>query len=177
MYTLAIWLPYLWARVKETTNTARARSQIKTNSLMAHLFTQEINPFELCTIYTTLLVGCCYFFKQKRTQASLVSLRGPAVGAGGLTQVRETETQLESNLLQVSPRWGAVLILALASSPYQQILSFFQTCWLRSSLENWGRRRGEKREREKERGEETAPGLGEDIVCMCTQAQGLWPAA
>ena len=31
---------------------------------------------------------------------------------------------------------------------------------------------GKKRE-----GGKTAPGLEEDIVCMCTQAQGLWPAA
>lgn len=57
---------------------------------MANLFTQEINPFQLCTIcYTTLLVGCCYFLKQKWTQASLVSLRGPAVEAGSLGSERK----------------------------------------------------------------------------------------
>lgn len=127
-----------------------------------------------------LVVGCCYFFKkQKWTQAALVSLQGPAVEAGGLTQVTETETKLESNLLQVSLRRGAVLILALASSP-QQILPFFsQTCWLRNSLESWGRRRKRRRGREKKKreGGKTAPGLERDIVCMCTQAQGLWPAA
>lgn len=113
---------------------------------MAYLFTQEINPFQPRTIcYTALLVA--FFKKQKWTQASLVSPRGPAVEAGSLTQVRETEIQLEYNLLQVSPRRGAVLILALTPSPYQQILAFFfsQTCWLRISLENGGRRRGKKR--------------------------------
>lgn len=29
----------------------------------------------------------------------------------------------------------------------------------------------------KEEGGGAAPGLEEDIICMCTEAQGLWPAA
>lgn len=140
---------------------------------MVYLFTQEINPFELCTIcYTTLLVACCYFFKQKWTQASLVSPRGPAVEAGSLTQVRETETQLASNLLQVSPRRRAVLILAVTSSPYQQVLLFFPDMLAQDLTGELG-----KKKREKEERGENSPKAEEDIVCMCTQAQGLWPAA
>lgn len=80
--------------------------------------------------------------------------------------------------LPFSQRRSSVLILALAARPYQQILPFFfplfQTCWLRILLES-----GEKEVKEegnKER-RKTAPGLEEDIVCMCTEAQGLWPAA
>lgn len=116
---------------------------------MAYLFTQEINPFELCTIcYTTLLVGCCCFFKQKWTQASLVSQRGPAVEASSLTQVREAETQLESNLLQVSPRRRVVLILALASSPYQQILPFFPDMLAQELTGELGEEEEGKKERE-----------------------------
>lgn len=62
--------------------------------------------------------------------------------------------------------------------PTNKSCLFFQTCWLRISLERTG-----EGEEEEEGGEEregrggTAPGLEEDIVCMCTQAQGLWPAA
>lgn len=146
----------MWARVKETTNTALAWSQIKTNSLKAYLFTQEINPFELCTIcYTTYLWVAAIFLKQKWTQAALVSLQGPAVEAGCLTQVRETETKLESNLLQVSLRRGAMLILALAFSPYQQILPFFPDMLAQKLTGELGKKKKNKRKGEKkgERGE------------------------
>lgn len=87
-----------------------------------------------------------FFYWQKWTQASPVSLRGPTVEAGNLMQVREAETQLESNLLQVSLRREAVLILALASSPYQQILPFFPDMLAQDLTgENWGGRRRRRR--------------------------------
>lgn len=89
---------------------------------------------------------------------------GPSSGSRHLMQVRETETLLESNLLQVSLRRGVVLILALSSSPYQQILPFFQTCWLRNSLENWGRRR---RGREKTARGEKQPQGWREILYAC----------
>lgn len=151
---VAIWLPYLRAKLKETTNRARAWPQIKTNSLMAYLFTQEINLFELCTIrYTALLVACWYFFKQKWTRASLVSLLGSAVEARSLIQAQESETQLQSNLLQVSLRIRAMLILALTPRTNQQTLPFFSRHV--GSRSQWktgeeGKEEGRKREGEKQ---------------------------
>lgn len=131
----------------------------------------------ISTMYNLLHHFTCrllLFFKTKMDTSFSGSTAGPRSGSRQ-PRVWEKGAKLESNLLQVSPRRRAVLILALTSSPYQQILPFFpQTCWLRISLENWGRRR---RGRERREGEKTAPGLEEDIVCMCTEAQGLWPAA
>ena len=161
--------------MKETTNTALAWSQIKTNSLMAYLFTQEINPFELCTIcYTTLLVARCCFFKQKWIQASLVSLRGPAVEADSLAQVRgrnPARVQFAAGLPE--DRSGVDFGTRFQSLPTNP--AFFSRHVGSGTHWRTGEEEGKKRERRR-RGE-TAPGLEEDIVCMCTQAQGLWPAA
>lgn len=146
--------------------------QIKTNSLLAYLFTQEINPFELCTICFALYLVGCFFYLNKNGQKPLWLHRGAqALEAGRLTHVREAQTQLGSNLLKVSPRRGAVLILAIAASPYQQILIFHR------HVGSGSHRTEEEKEKEEEGGEKNSLGLEDDIVCMCTQAQGLWPAA
>lgn len=83
MYThLLFGCHALWARVKETTNTALAWSQIKTKSLKAYLFTQEINPFELCTIcYTTYLWVAAIFFKTKMDTGGSGFTAGPSSGS------------------------------------------------------------------------------------------------
>lgn len=75
---------------------------------------------------TTRHVAGFYFSKQKWTRVS-----GFSAGAWRLLS-QETETQRWTNLLQVSLRREAVLILAHASRPNQQIFffCFFQTCWL-----------------------------------------------
>lgn len=173
---VAIWLPYLRAKLKETTNRARAWPQIKTNSLMAYLFTQEINLFEQCTIrYTALLVACWYFFQTKMD----TSISGFTAGLGSGSPQPHTGPR----------KWNPAPVQFAAGFPEEKSdvdlgthsqnqptnpAFFFQACWLKISMENWGRR---KRGRQKERGGKTAPGLEGDIVCMCTQAQGLWPAA
>lgn len=65
-----------------------------------------------------------FSLNKKYTQASSFTA-GPSGGSWHLTTVGETKTQLKSNLLLVSLRREVVLILALTSSPYQQILPFF----------------------------------------------------
>lgn len=137
---------------------------------MTYLFTQEINPFELCPIcYTTLLVGCCYlfiYFLTKITQASLVSLRGAAVEAdrSGPREVSQAQVQFAAGLLLlVSSGRQAVLILALVSSPYQQILCFFVFfCRRVGSGSRW--RVGEE---EEERGKKKQPRGWRKILYAC----------
>lgn len=171
---VASWLPYLRAKLKETTNRARAWPQIKTNSLMAYLFTQEINLFELCTIrYIALLEACWYFFKQKWTRASLVSLLGSAVEARSLIQARESETQLQSNLLQVSLRRRAMLILALTPRTNQQTLPFFPGMLAQDLNGKLGKK--EKRKAERERGKNSPRAWGR--YCMHVHSSARFVAS
>lgn len=94
-----------------------------------------------------------------------------------------------------------MLILAPACSPYQQTLSVFSSSFflfssqdvLAQDLAGELRKKKKKKkkggkersgeegrgveERKEEKRKKTAPGLEEDIVRMCTEARGLWPAA
>lgn len=171
---VAIWLPYLRAKLKETTNRARAWPQIKTNSLMAYLFTQEINLFELCTIcYTALLVAGIFSNKNGHEHLWFHCWARQWKPAASY---RPEKVKPSSSPICCRFPWGEERCWSWHSlpEPTNKPCLFFQACWLKISMENWGRR---KRGRQKERGGKTAPGLEGDIVCMCTQAQGLWPAA
>ncbi|TNN75202.1 hypothetical protein EYF80_014612 [Liparis tanakae] len=87
-----------------------------------------------------------------------------AVEAGSLTLDREAQTKLGSNLLQVPPRRGALLILAAADSPDQKILPFlffFRDILAQELTGELGRKKKKKKKKKKK----------SDIVCMCTQAQ------
>lgn len=162
----AILLPYLWLKVRET-----IWSQIKTNLLMAYLFAQKINPFQQCTICS---ITCgLLFLKEKWTQASPVSLWGPTVEADSLRSERKEPSS--SPICCRSPRgdkqcwfWHSLPVPTNKSCLFSPKHVGSGSCW--------GTGNEEQDEGKQER-EKTALGLEKYIVCMCTEAQGLWPAA
>lgn len=143
----------------------------QTNSLMTGLFTQEINALNLLV---PLHRRRCCFCKNTKMETGFLCSRRRTPGF--------REKAPDKFYLRLSQRRSSVLILALAARPFPTNPAFFFPLFFKhvgsGSCSKSGGGGGEevKEEGKKERGK-TAPGLEEDIVCMCTEAQGLWPAA
>lgn len=183
---VGIWLPNLWVKLKETANTARARSQIKSNSPMAYLFTQEINLFELCAArLTALLVACCYFFKNKNGHKRLWFHRRaqrwkPAASCRS-EKLKPSSSPICCRFPRGEERCWSWHSLPEPTNKSCFFLFFFPDMLARDLDGKLGKEKKKKRKAKERAGKgevgETAPGFEGDIVCMCTQAQGLWPAA
>lgn len=156
-----------WRKPPIQANTVTNQNQLS-NDLPVYTGNQSI--WTMSNLLHQFTCGLLlFFFKQKWTQASLVSLRGPAVEADSLRSERR-----EPSLSPICCRspggdercWFWHLFLV----PTNKSCLFFADVLAQDLA-------GELEKKKKIEGKKTAPGLEEDIVCMCTEAQGLWPAA
>lgn len=175
----SICSPNLSVRGKETTNTAINCSQFEWPTCLHRKWIHfNVVPFPIH--FTCGLPESFFFFFYKNWHKCLLFHWGPVGGSLQSHAGRETEKRSSSPICCRFP-WGEkqCWFWHTLHRPKQQILPFFffETCWLRISVENWGKKKKKRKEKKERERVKTAPGLEGDIVCMCTQAQGLWPAA
>lgn len=139
----------------------------QTNPLMTGLFTREINVLN----WLHSLRIFCYF---------LVRAGNADVFPCSRCRTPGSERRLPVNVLRASPKEKLGVDFGtrrqtLPTNPAFFLSPLFKcvgsgSCWRSEGKEV-------KEDGGKNRGGGTAPGPEEDIICMCTEAQGLWPAA
>lgn len=131
---------------------------------MGYLLTQEMGPFQPFAAPLDMWPASI-FLETKMDTSVRFQCGGPAAAESG------NRNPAPDQFAAGFPEERSRVDFGTRSQTQPTNLFFFFPDMLAQKLT------GELGRKKKERRGETAPGLEGDIVCMCTQAQGLWPAA